>query len=429
MSAAALSNAGGATLAQKALHNEHELSPVGHSTPLAPESMRAHPPSLPAALAAAHAQSPANSRPDVRAGLGPPTANATSPLSGDLRRAACVAGTDSSPAVRRCARLWHRPAYASLAAVHIPAASFARSLCPAPPPMRTFKRADHHLRHLGLEQRGESERDSAGVPEAVKRWTAHKGFGLQPGGERSSRPVGGRWRTPRTHDVPRIRGRLCRAAERRGSGIEREYLPFVLPSPPTTRLYAAASDFAPQRRGGSADVPNATAHAGFGVQGAARDSALKAAHAHDVPRIRGWLCALGSAGLCDGVAEGLWRLWREMRAQRQRQLVARTPRVKGGNDAEALKEDPFLQVHADWEGDNTLLAGTSRNEESVTSVLTPATSAHVLDEERGAFELDVGISGDDEFGEWAGWGGENARAVEEAETCDNISVVGLLDKE
>ncbi|KAJ7066843.1 hypothetical protein B0H15DRAFT_872223 [Mycena belliarum] len=154
------------------------------------------------------------------------------------------------------------------------------------------------------------------------------------------------------------------------------------------------------------------------------------------------------AGLGDGVAEGLGRLRREMRAQRQRQLAARSPRVKGGDDVEASvplefdEEDedfalppqaqgeaPFLQVHADREDDDALSAGTSRNGESVASVSTPATSAHALDEERGEFELDVGARGDGESGEWAGWGAEDARAVEEAETFDDISVVGLLDEE
>ncbi|KAJ7712437.1 hypothetical protein B0H16DRAFT_1624929 [Mycena metata] len=152
------------------------------------------------------------------------------------------------------------------------------------------------------------------------------------------------------------------------------------------------------------------------------------------------------AGLGDGVAEGLGRLRREMRHQRQKQL-ARSPPVKrtmggGGDDVDASvplefdeededfavppntgADEVFLRVHADREDDDAL-SSTSRNEESVASISTPATSAHPLeDEERMEMDLDAGE------GEWHGWAPEDKLAVEEAEGFDDISVVGFLDEE
>ncbi|KAJ7652853.1 hypothetical protein DFH06DRAFT_1330941 [Mycena polygramma] len=104
------------------------------------------------------------------------------------------------------------------------------------------------------------------------------------------------------------------------------------------------------------------------------------------------------AGLGDCVAEGLGRLRREMRHQRQKQPC------KGGNEVEASVplefdeyfavpapggEDVFLRLHADREDDDALSATTSRNgEESVVSLSTPAKSARALeDEERIDFDL------------------------------------------
>ncbi|KAJ7430865.1 hypothetical protein FB451DRAFT_461394, partial [Mycena latifolia] len=153
------------------------------------------------------------------------------------------------------------------------------------------------------------------------------------------------------------------------------------------------------------------------------------------------------AGLGDGVAEGLGRLRREMRHQRQKQLAARSPRARGGDDVEAsvplafdeededfalpppsnADSEAFLRVHADREDDDALSATTSRNGDSVASVSTPATSAHPLDDEE-RLELDLG-EGEGEGGEWHGWAVEDTLAVEEAERFDDISVVGFLDEE
>jgi hypothetical protein len=155
------------------------------------------------------------------------------------------------------------------------------------------------------------------------------------------------------------------------------------------------------------------------------------------------------AGLGDGVAEGLGRLRREMRHQRQKQLARSPPAPRrkasaGGDDIEASvplefdeededfavppragADDVFLRVHADREDDDALSATTSRNgEESVASISTPATSAHPLeDEERMELDLDA------VEGEWNGWAAEDKLAVEEAERFDDISVVGFLDEE
>ncbi|KAJ6601752.1 hypothetical protein DFH09DRAFT_1125806 [Mycena vulgaris] len=155
------------------------------------------------------------------------------------------------------------------------------------------------------------------------------------------------------------------------------------------------------------------------------------------------------AGLGDGVAEGLGRLRREMRHQRQRQRAANARSPKGGDDVEASvplafdEEDedftpppgtgagagaePFLRVHADREDDDALSATTSRNGgDSVASISTPATSAHPLDDERMGVELGTGEEGEEV---WHGWASEDKLAVEEAEQFDDISVVGFLDEE
>ncbi|KAJ7496196.1 hypothetical protein B0H11DRAFT_1715875, partial [Mycena galericulata] len=151
------------------------------------------------------------------------------------------------------------------------------------------------------------------------------------------------------------------------------------------------------------------------------------------------------AGLGDGVAEGLVRLRREMRHQRQKQLARSPPvRGKGGDDIDAsvplefdeededfvvppsAETDVFLRVHADREDDDALSATTSRNGDSVASVSTPATSAHPLeDEERLDSDLGNGAEGE----VWHGWASEDKLAVEEAERFDDISVVGFLDEE
>ncbi|KAJ7691409.1 hypothetical protein B0H17DRAFT_561363 [Mycena rosella] len=167
--------------------------------------------------------------------------------------------------------------------------------------------------------------------------------------------------------------------------------------------------------------------------------------------------ALPVRAVADGVAEGLGRLRREMRQQRQhrQKQLARSP--KGGDDVETSvplafdeededfamppgaaggDDDVFLRVHADREDDDALSATTSRNGDSVASVSTPATSAHALDEEGAgaggivdlsrSFELGDGAAGEET---WHGWGAEDKRAVEEAERFDDISVVGFLDEE
>ncbi|KAJ7689111.1 hypothetical protein B0H17DRAFT_1202477 [Mycena rosella] len=104
---------------------------------------------------------------------------------------------------------------------------------------------------------------------------------------------------------------------------------------------------------------------------------------------------------------------------------AMPPGADGADD-----DDVFLRVHADRE-DDALSATTS-----VASVLTPATSAHALDEEGagagGILDLSRSLElGDGTAGEetWHGWGAEDTRAVEEAERFDDISVVGFLDEE
>ncbi|KAJ7093606.1 hypothetical protein C8R44DRAFT_953299, partial [Mycena epipterygia] len=159
--------------------------------------------------------------------------------------------------------------------------------------------------------------------------------------------------------------------------------------------------------------------------------------------------ALPVRAVADGVAEGLGRLRREMRHQRQRQLAARSPPTrggKGGDDVEASVplefdeededfvvppsaegEEVFLRVHADREDDDALSATTSRNGgDSVASVSTPATSAHPLEDEERT-DLDLGGGEGEEV--WHGWASEDKLAVEEAERFDDISVVGFLDEE
>ncbi|KAF7331630.1 Glycosyltransferase family 1 protein [Mycena kentingensis (nom. inval.)] len=168
-----------------------------------------------------------------------------------------------------------------------------------------------------------------------------------------------------------------------------------------------------------------------------------------------------AAGLGDGVAEGLGRLKREMRHQRQRQLARSppVPRARGvGDDLEASvplefdeededfigvppHEEPevFLQVGGrvggEPEDDRDLSANTSPSrsgnikfgdESAVSSVSTRATSAHPLDDEMD-FMLGAGPGGlilDD-----AGWTPEDNLAVEEAERFDEISAAGFLDEE
>ncbi|KAJ7069827.1 hypothetical protein C8F01DRAFT_975915 [Mycena amicta] len=149
-----------------------------------------------------------------------------------------------------------------------------------------------------------------------------------------------------------------------------------------------------------------------------------------------------AAGLGDGVAEGIGRFRREMRHQRQRQLARSPPTVSRviGDDLEAsvplefdeededfvglppAQPEPFLQVHADREEDDVSAnTSPSRNgEDSVLSLSTPATSAHLLEDEMdgGGLVLDDG-----------GWTPEDKLAVEEAERFDHISVVGFLDEE
>ncbi|KAJ7198892.1 hypothetical protein B0H12DRAFT_579754 [Mycena haematopus] len=174
------------------------------------------------------------------------------------------------------------------------------------------------------------------------------------------------------------------------------------------------------------------------------------------------------AGLGDNVAEGLGRLRREMRHQRQKQLARSPPAVSvsgrkaaavGGDDVDASvplefdeededfvlpvpgDDEVFLRVHADREDDDAVSATTSRNgEESVASISTPATSAHQpLEDEQRMEQLDLdpaaGVAAAGEVddsateGEWGAWGAEDTQAVEEAERFDDISVVGFLDEE
>ncbi|KAJ7183961.1 hypothetical protein C8R46DRAFT_1210098 [Mycena filopes] len=154
------------------------------------------------------------------------------------------------------------------------------------------------------------------------------------------------------------------------------------------------------------------------------------------------------AGLGDGVAEGLARVRREMRHQRQRQL-ARSPPAKGGDDVEASvplefdeededftgppassADEVFLRVHADREDDDALSATSRNGGDSVASISTPATSAHPLeDEERMEVDLNADLDAGEGEGEWHGWAAEDKLAVEEAERFDDISVVGFLDEE
>ncbi|KAF8172576.1 hypothetical protein K438DRAFT_178568 [Mycena galopus ATCC 62051] len=155
-------------------------------------------------------------------------------------------------------------------------------------------------------------------------------------------------------------------------------------------------------------------------------------------------------GLGDNVAEGLGRLRREMRHQRQKQLV-RSPSARKsvgrGDDVEASvplefdeededfaapgvgdEEEVFLRVHADREDDDALSTTSRNGGESVASISTPATSAHPLEDEQRMEQLDLDVDTTTE-GEWAGWGAEDKQAVEEAERFDDISVVGFLDEE
>ncbi|KAJ6630038.1 hypothetical protein B0H10DRAFT_1984799 [Mycena sp. CBHHK59/15] len=150
------------------------------------------------------------------------------------------------------------------------------------------------------------------------------------------------------------------------------------------------------------------------------------------------------AGLGDGVAEGLGRLRREMRHQRQKQLVRSPPARRVAEDMGSVEasvplafdeededfvvppsgDDVYLRVHADREDDDALSATTSRNgEDSAASISTPATSSHPLEDDD---RLDVGVGME---GEWHGWAAEDTQAVEEAERFDDISVVGFLDEE
>ncbi|KAK7038575.1 hypothetical protein R3P38DRAFT_2615759 [Favolaschia claudopus] len=165
------------------------------------------------------------------------------------------------------------------------------------------------------------------------------------------------------------------------------------------------------------------------------------------------------AGLGDNVAEGIGRLRREMRHQRQKQQARSPPARTGGDDIEASvplefdeededftvpskaeDDDTFLRIHADrGEDDDAMSVTASRlGEESVpASVSTPATSTHPEDEQmqtdattdtNTATSATVVMDADGE-GEWAAWATEDRQAVEEAERFDDISVVGFLDEE
>ncbi|KAK6983960.1 glycosyltransferase family 1 protein [Favolaschia claudopus] len=165
------------------------------------------------------------------------------------------------------------------------------------------------------------------------------------------------------------------------------------------------------------------------------------------------------AGLGDNVAEGIGRLRREMRHQRQKQQARSPPNRTGGDDIEASvplefdeededftvapkpeDDDTYLRIHADrGEDDDAMSVTASRlGEESVpASVSTPATSTHPEDEqlrtdattETNIATSTTAIIDADGEGEWAGWATEDRQAVEEAERFDDISVVGFLDEE
>ncbi|KAJ7637387.1 hypothetical protein DFH06DRAFT_655538 [Mycena polygramma] len=213
--------------------------------------------------------------------------------------------------------------------------------------------------------------------------------------------------------------------------------------------YGSSSPRAIRRRSrtsSSFDEPLASALAGTHYRDARPPPVLPMLPNGSPASFRSSMPVRAVAGLGDGVAEGLGRLRREMRHQRQKQLARSPPTQprKGGDDVEASMplefdeededfalpaaggEDVFLRVHADREDDDALSATTSRNGEgSVPSVSTPATSARALeDEERIDLDLDGGAEG-----EWHGWATEDKLAVEEAERFDDISVVGFLDEE
>ncbi|KAJ6468146.1 hypothetical protein C8R47DRAFT_809941 [Mycena vitilis] len=213
--------------------------------------------------------------------------------------------------------------------------------------------------------------------------------------------------------------------------------------------YGSSSPRAIRRRSrtsSSFDEPLASALAGTHYRDARPPPVLPMLPNGSPASFRSSMPVRAVAGLGDGVAEGLGRLRREMRHQRQKQLARSPPTQprKGGDDVEASMplefdeededfalpaasgEDVFLRVHADREDDDALSATTSRNGEgSVPSVSTPATSARALeDEERLDLDLDGGAEA-----EWHGWATEDKLAVEEAERFDDISVVGFLDEE